>query len=372
MKKLFNFLKGFLKEFFQPKIETKETIKNDITIKFAVYVVGFLASIVLSVVNLIFYIQNNDFPGYGVMMITTFVLAGIFAICAFIVRVLKNRIIPELLIGIVVCGVFSYYALASQNQGFAILWIVIVPAVSMLLLSFRAGLVISTYFFIFSLVVFYSPIRDLLQKMSYDGNMYYNQQFLIRFPLLYTTAYFVSILLAGQKVFYLNKSQKNAYFDVITNLKNRRYYSEYVSSLNEEKLDLDLTIVSSDINILKIINDTQGHDKGDEAIKKAGEILQEVFGKVSKDIFRTGGDEFFIFFYDKRGEIQELVDKANETAKTVKIGDIQLSISIGYVKSRDYIEKDVYELINIAETNMYKAKDDFYKKSHYLKRYEQE
>lgn len=377
MKNLWSKLKGFLKEFFQPRIETKESFKNDINIKFAVFIVAAIAALALSIVNLVFYLQNtSQSSGYGFMMITTFVLTGVCLLCALIVKIFKNRVIPEALLAIAVCGIFSYYALASQNKGFAILWIIIVPAVSMLLLSFRFGLIISTYFLIFCVVVFYTPIKNYLPQMQYDHainpNMYYNDQFLIRFPLLYATAYFVSIILAGQKVFYLNKSQKNAYFDVMTNLKNRRYYNEFVANLSEKKLDLDLTIVSVDINILKIINDTQGHDSGDEAIIKTGEIISEVFKNYTDDIFRTGGDEFFAFFYDKKSEINQLIEKANAIAKETRIGETNLSISIGYVKSRDYIEKNIYDLINIAETNMYKIKDDFYKTAKVKKRYEQE
>lgn len=379
MKNLWTKLKGFLKEFFQPRIETKESFKNDINIKFAVYVVATIAALALSIVNLVFYLRNTpESPGYGFMMITTLVLAGICLICALITRIFKNRLIPEILIALAVCGIFSYYALASQNEGFAILWIIIVPAVSMLLLSFKMGLIVSTYFLIFIIIVFYSPVKGYLVQMQYDfphnppEHMYYNDQFLIRFPLLYATAYFVSILLAGQKVFYLNKSQKNAYFDVMTNLKNRRYYNEFVANLNEKKLDLDLTIVSVDINILKIINDIQGHDRGDEAIIKTGEIISEVFKNHTDDIFRTGGDEFFAFFYDKKGEINQLIERVNAIADETKVGDIKLSISIGYVKSRDYIEKNIYDLINIAETNMYRIKDDFYKTSKIKKRYEEE
>ena len=52
-----------------------------------------------------------------------------------------------------------------------------------------------------------------------------------------------------------------------------------------------ISIVYFDINNLKIINDTLGHEMGDKLITDASAMISRVFGKIG-NIYRTGGDEF--------------------------------------------------------------------------------
>lgn len=88
--------------------------------------------------------------------------------------------------GISVCVIimFSLYALTGGNDGFAILWILLIPA-AMPLMNFRSGMLVSSYFLIFLFLLFYSPISNLLR---YE----YGEIFCVRFPLLYAISYGIS------------------------------------------------------------------------------------------------------------------------------------------------------------------------------------
>ncbi len=79
-------------------------------------------------------------------------------------------------------ALFSFYAIVGGNEGFAILWILLVPPASMLIMNFKNGMILSTYFVIYLFALFYTPLRSFVQ---YD----YGDVFFLRFPLLYVVAY---------------------------------------------------------------------------------------------------------------------------------------------------------------------------------------
>lgn len=76
--------------------------------------------------------------------------------------------------------------------------------------------------------------------------------------------------------------------DALTGLKNRSAMLRRMDTMG----DACFGIVNLDLNGLKIVNDTQGHDAGDRLLVTAAEALTKVF--YHDDVFRTGGDEFII------------------------------------------------------------------------------
>ena len=74
--------------------------------------------------------------------------------------------------------------------------------------------------------------------------------------------------------------------DALTGLKNRNAMLRKMETIGEETFG----VVNFDLNGLKHVNDTEGHDAGDRLLVEAAEALKKVF--YYEDIFRTGGDEF--------------------------------------------------------------------------------
>lgn len=347
---------------FHARYETEENVKNDCAIKSIVAAVLAISSIVLTILNIV---SNNM-----LMMWSTIVLFLVFGSSTLIIGLFKKRKLPEIMMGITIMLIFSFYAISGQNDGFAILWIALVPALAMLLLSFRLGIITSIYFVIFLIVIFYTPLRDIIPAATAgaDGGSVYSSTFMIRFPILYASGFFVSIILTAQKLYYLRKSEQNALFDALTGLKNRRYYNDVVEKLQDCK-DRNLTIVSIDLNNLKHINDEYGHSMGDRAIISAASVLKEVFEKTTDNIFRTGGDEYMIVFLDTTYKIKDLLLEIEEKCKEVSIGSGELSMSFGYANLAEHMGKDINQLITIAETNMYLSKEEYYKRTHLDRRY---
>jgi diguanylate cyclase (GGDEF)-like protein len=88
------------------------------------------------------------------------------------------------------------------------------------------------------------------------------------------------------------KLQFMSYHDSLTGLYNRGYFDEEMARLDKSR-QYPVSIIVCDMDDLKQINDTFGHNVGDIAIKGAAKILSSVFR--SEDVVaRIGGDEFAI------------------------------------------------------------------------------
>lgn len=149
--------------------------------------------------------------------------------------------------------------------------------------------------------------------------------------------------------------------DMLTQMYNRAgFYYEAKTILEIMKLqDCKIFVLFSDVDGLKKINDTYGHEAGDELIKEMAACFKE---NLSNDMLamRYGGDEFVVFgSYEKDEEvdyllqaIQNSMDLRNATGKYV----FKLSASIGVSKYDAKEIGELSELIDIADANMYEQK----------------
>ncbi len=148
--------------------------------------------------------------------------------------------------------------------------------------------------------------------------------------------------------------QRLSFFDPLTGLKNRRAYEEAVLSRDLPE-NLPISIVSADVNGLKIINDAFGHNVGDELLIRVSSILKEVF-RCSDCIFRIGGDEFVVILPKMSEEkANELCDVVRSDVEKNDYHGIRASISIG-VKTKKTSEENLKELLINAEVEMYHNK----------------
>lgn len=108
-------------------------------------------------------------------------------------------------------------------------------------------------------------------------------------------------------------------------------------------------IISVDLNCLKEINDSQGHNAGDNALKRLADILVSNSGK-NYCPYRIGGNEFIILGKDLEDEkITKFINTLREDLKKVN-----LMASFGYslFKSGDNFD----EVCQKADAQMYKDK----------------
>lgn len=153
--------------------------------------------------------------------------------------------------------------------------------------------------------------------------------------------------------YYLYIFAERSKYDALTNLFNRAMYYSDLPRLDK----MISSVIQIDMNGLKYINDTFGHQKGDECIIDVANILLKVSTR-KMFAYRLGGDEFTVLVIntDEQKVISTIQIIKDELAKA------KCYCAIGY-SYRDDKETQVSDLLKLAEKNMYLDKDEFYKNS---------
>lgn len=148
--------------------------------------------------------------------------------------------------------------------------------------------------------------------------------------------------------------------DQLTHLYNRNAYETYLKEVEAEGVPDDLIYVSCDLNGLKIVNDTLGHDAGDELIIQMAECLTESFASYGK-VYRIGGDEFIIILQATLEEYKEMLAKLKklQTNWHGSFAD-ELSSSIGMVSAKEVVGGSIVDMHKIADERMYECKREYY------------
>lgn len=152
--------------------------------------------------------------------------------------------------------------------------------------------------------------------------------------------------------------KKQAITDPLTGIFNRRYFEENIVKEAERSLRLKqpFSLISMDLDFLKKINDTYGHQYGDIAIKTISNVLKREARSIDIPA-RIGGEEFNLLLpgVDSKGAsiAAERIRKSIENQVIDTIGGITASIGVAtFLEHSDRID----ELIELADQAMYKAK----------------
>lgn len=156
-------------------------------------------------------------------------------------------------------------------------------------------------------------------------------------------------LTAKQSSFY----QMLSHTDQMTNCRNRRDFMEHTASWEPGRNDVILMI---DINYLKTINDTFGHDVGDTYIIECAKALQYVCSDRC-ECFRMGGDEFLIWGHDMTEDDLNRLEMICSELVIEKCRHISplCSISIGSAIYRPE-DASISDTIKRADLKMYEKK----------------
>lgn len=159
-----------------------------------------------------------------------------------------------------------------------------------------------------------------------------------------------------------DKIKYMSFHDCLTGLYNRAYFEEELNRLNVQR-NLPLSIVLGDVNGLKMINDTYGHERGDELLIKVAGILRQCFRK-SDIISRWGGDEFIILLpLTDYSRAEEIVAKIEKTCYQYSTQDLPVSISLG-ISTKVKEDESIEEIVKAAEDKMYWNKTTDEKRTH--------
>lgn len=157
--------------------------------------------------------------------------------------------------------------------------------------------------------------------------------------------------------------QSEIYKDELTGLINQKGYIRFAGDIFREAKEQKkiLFICSADMNGLKHINDTYGHEEGNRAIKGCIDILRHAANKDDM-IFRTGGDEFVILGFREKtdGEEDRFAQAAEEKKHMVNDGaDLPYEIAISYgpiLQDMNDYSGNLDELFRKSDNKMYAMK----------------
>ena len=156
----------------------------------------------------------------------------------------------------------------------------------------------------------------------------------------------------------LSVANEMARKDILTGTRNKTAFVEYKKELQkdiDEKVTDSFGIIVCDINDLKFINDTQGHNAGDEYIKAACRLICRTFAH--SPVFRIGGDEFVIILrkqdYSDRENLLSAFRKQIEDNLRIGSGPVVASGLAEYQQDSGNTVDDVFKL---ADGRMYEEK----------------
>ncbi|MCO1604279.1 sensor domain-containing diguanylate cyclase [Desulfosporosinus nitroreducens] len=151
-----------------------------------------------------------------------------------------------------------------------------------------------------------------------------------------------------QEITYLS------YHDKLTGLYNRRFFEEEIKRLDNNR-NLPISIINGDVNGLKLLNDTFGHDKGDELLQKAAAAIQSAC-RADDIVARWGGDEFVVLLpKTDMDEVGKIVTRIKNQSSNEHVNGISVSIAFGWA-TKIRPNENILKVLKSAEDYMYKYK----------------
>lgn len=151
--------------------------------------------------------------------------------------------------------------------------------------------------------------------------------------------------------------EQMAYVDELTGLSNRRRCEETLLDLKQRAIPY--AVLSLDMNFLKKVNDSLGHEKGDALLKRFAEMLMEVYG-LHGTVGRMGGDEFIVILPEvTREDAENLISHMKATMLRMNVNTTQLKLSTAYgLAMSDEVGKDqdAHAAYRLADERMYENK----------------
>jgi len=161
----------------------------------------------------------------------------------------------------------------------------------------------------------------------------------------------------------INQANRVAVTDGLTNVYNKRYILEnFPIEINVHKVEKrPLSIIMTDLDNFKIINDKYGHMAGDFILKEIAYILESDIRRDKDWVSRFGGEEFLVCLPDTGREtalkVAERMRKKIETRNfEYKDQKISLTASFGVHSLGNNSGQDMEMFIHFADMQLYKAK----------------
>lgn len=248
-------------------------------------------------------------------------------------------------IGFIASMIFTDYYLANERK---------ITVRTVCLVVFDVSLYLALRLWTYEHPYVYQIDNQFIKHTFFIVNTLLGYSFLIMFMLMYSNS-----------VHRLeNALREMANIDPLTGICNRRKMQQllkmaFVETDNNKNVKV---VAMLDVDHFKNINDTYGHDVGDEVLKGMVKILVEKQNKNDNFIVsRWGGEEFLVFYESQkcRDEIVKEFDELRNRISDMEIEDegknIRITVTIGlaFYKKGDTMQG----IIKLADDNLYEGKN---------------
>ena len=160
----------------------------------------------------------------------------------------------------------------------------------------------------------------------------------------------------------LRKNEENSVTDYLTQMPNRRGLNRYVNENWDTwlKEHTGVCFMTLDLDGLKYINDTFGHEEGDWAISTMAEFAKAAFHDYGIAA-RTGGDEFVAVFCAEPDTIKNIESSLYNQISDVNKNsgkEFPMGVSIGYYYTEIDENSSYEECMKLSDVEMYKVKQE--------------
>lgn len=270
-------------------------------------------------------------------------------------------------INYIVQTILTLFEILDYNKMIMVTYICLLISILIVIIELIRDIRKEYYTILCSVPMIISCLIKLIKSISNnDIDLLKDNDIIFRIGFIYfVVAYTIYIISKYIKYYLLSiKSmtyKKLAYTDFLTNLYNRSAFEKRIEQLDCLSDNMtNIWFISIDINNLKEVNDTKGHNEGDKIIKDLAVILNKTFNEITKDLFRIGGDEFFV--------IVNTADKdlINDALKDLYIyieeynfeNENSISIALGYDNVEDsYIRHAISKVDKKMYDNKRKIKN---------------
>ena len=146
------------------------------------------------------------------------------------------------------------------------------------------------------------------------------------------------------------KLRHDSTHDILTGLYNRAFFDEELERLGHSR-KFPLSIVMADVNGLKKVNDTLGHEAGDDLIRMAARIILDAF-RAEDIVARIGGDEFAVLLPGTASTVAEDAVKRIMDSPEIIGGQVSIAFGIASAENKDQLA----EALKLSDERMYRDK----------------
>ena len=162
----------------------------------------------------------------------------------------------------------------------------------------------------------------------------------------------------GKLMKYNDTLKEAANTDQLTGLFNRRRAEQYMEEILESTEGNPISISIGDIDFFKKVNDTYGHDAGDEVLKHIAHVMRDTL-RSDSFISRWGGEEFLIVLPNSNGDQAFMaLDRLRRRimGSSVLVGDTEISVTMTFGVSEYDFSGNMEAAIKEADERLYRGK----------------